>query len=99
MALDKEGKKVEGIALNLNGSIGGCEKNGAPKTSTLNVSVGGDLNKLQYVDAISYKLKGAVSAEEVACFNTNQYLWAKAYVSIKDGVSLDISNLMEKDEE
>ena len=99
MALDKEGKKVEGIALNLKGSIGGCEKNGAPKTSTLNVSVGGDLDKLQYVDAISYKLKGVTTAEEAAYFNVNQYLLAKAYVRIKDGVSLDISNLLENDEE
>jgi hypothetical protein len=99
IAVDKEGKKVDGIALKLEGSVGGCGQNGAPKTSTLNVSVGGDLNKLQYVDALVYTLKGATSAEEAAYFNINQYLLAKAYVKIKDGVSLDISNLMEKDEE
>lgn len=98
MALDKEGKKVEGIALNLDGSIGGCGQNGAPKTSTLNVSVGGDMNQLQYVDAISYKLRGATSGEEAAHLNTNQFLVAKAYVRIKDGVSLDIADLFVEDE-
>lgn len=93
-AVDKDGNKVEGITLNVNGSIGGCNNNGTPKTSTLGVSVGGDLNQLQYVDAIEYTLRGAPTAEEAAYFNINQYLSAKAYARIEEGVTFDIAKLL-----
>ncbi|MBO5656003.1 MAG: hypothetical protein J6R87_02990, partial [Rikenellaceae bacterium] len=75
-------------------SIDVCEKNGTPKTSTLAVSVGGDITKLQYVDAIVYTLKGAITAEEAAYFNINQYLTAKAYARIEEGVTFDLEMLL-----
>ncbi|MBR5454823.1 MAG: hypothetical protein IKV60_03415, partial [Rikenellaceae bacterium] len=94
VAVDKDGKKVNGIELKVEGSIGGCGKNGAAKISTLGVSVGGELTQLQYVDAINYTLRGTTTAEEAAYFNTNQYLSAKAYARIEEGVTFDIAKLL-----
>jgi hypothetical protein len=94
MAVDSLGNKVDGIELNIEGTIGGCENNGAPKTSTLAVSVSGDITKLKDVDALKYTLKGAPTAEEAAYFNINQYLTAKAYARIEEGVTFDLEMLL-----
>ena len=94
MAVDSLGNKVDGIELNIEGTIGGCENNGAPKTSTLAVSVSGDITKLKDVDALKYTLKGAITAEEAAYFNINQYLTAKAYARIEEGVTFDLEMLL-----
>ena len=95
-AIDKDGQQVEGIVLTVDGSIGGCGKNGAPKTSTLAVLVSGNMDNLQYIDAIAYTLSGATTGEEFAYININQYMMATAYARIEEGVTFDLKTLLEK---
>lgn len=93
-ALDKDGKEVEGIKLDITGSIGGCGSDGQAKHSVLGVSFSGNIDNLNQVESIAYTLRGAVGGGNAAQFNTNQFLRAEAYVQAKKGVTFDIVTLM-----